>query len=71
MDNSARLQLTARITYDLGWLAAIVGGLLHFGLAVGIFQSIGLRKRNLFEAAVLLFLISIASVARSLAPEKK
>ncbi|HXW93184.1 MAG TPA: hypothetical protein VEK33_21730 [Terriglobales bacterium] len=71
MDSSARLQLIARITYYLGWLAAIVGGFLQFGLGVGIFQAIDLRKRNLFEAAVMLFVVSIASVARSLAAEKK
>jgi len=71
MDSSARLQLIAKITYYSGWLAAIVGGFLHFGLGVGVFQAIGLRKRNLFEAAAMLFIVSIASVGRSLAAEKK
>jgi hypothetical protein len=70
MDSSVRLQLVARITYYLGWIAALCGALVQFGLGAAMFRSIDLVKRNLFEASLLLFLISIASAARGLVGEK-
>ena len=70
MDSATRLQLIARITYYLGWIAALSGGLVHLGLGVAMFRSIDLVKRNLFEASMMFFVISVASAARSLAAEK-
>lgn len=67
MDHVTRLQLVARVTYYLGWLAAICGALVHFNIAVRFFTSIGLPQRNLLEAALMLFLISMASALRALA----
>jgi hypothetical protein len=70
MDSAARLQLMARITYYMGWIAALCGGLVHFGLAASLFRSMDLLKRNLLEASMMFFVISIASAARALASEK-
>jgi hypothetical protein len=70
MDSATRLQLVARVTYYLGWIAALCGGLAHFGLGAGLFRSIDLLKRNLFEASLMFFVICIASAARGLVSEK-
>jgi hypothetical protein len=70
MDSGTRMQLMARITYYLGWVAALCGGLVHFGLAAAMFRSVDLVKRNLFEASIMFFVISIASAARGLVSEK-
>lgn len=67
MDHVTRLQMLARATYYLGWLAAICGALVHFNVAMKLFVKIGLPQRNLLEAAVVLFLISMASALRALA----
>jgi hypothetical protein len=66
MDSRERLNLIARVTYYLGWLLLIIGGLVHAGLGKAFFQSIGLPQRNLFEAGVALFLICAASSLRAL-----
>jgi len=66
MDHFARLQLIGRVTYYLGWIAAISGGLVHFKLAARMFISINLTQRNLFEGSVLFFLICTASELRAL-----
>jgi hypothetical protein len=70
MDSATRLQLVARITYYIGWVAALCGGVVHFGVAAAMFRSADLAKRNLFEASLMFFVISIASAARGLASEK-
>jgi hypothetical protein len=70
MDSATRLQLTARITYYIGWLAALCGAVAHLGIGVNMFRSIDLVKRNLFEASIMFFVISIASAARGLGAEK-
>ena len=67
MDHVTRLQMLARVTYYLGWLAAICGALVHFNIGMKVFTAIGLPQRNLLEAALLLFLISMASALRALA----
>jgi len=67
MDSVSRLQLVARITYYAGWIVLVCGGLVHFSVAKGMFLAMNLTKRNLFEVAVALFLISIASAARAIA----
>jgi hypothetical protein len=66
MDHFARLQLVGRVTYYLGWFAAVCGGLVHFSLATRMFAAINLTQRNLFEGSVLFFLISTASELRAL-----
>jgi hypothetical protein len=66
MDSRERLNLIARVTYYLGWLLLIIGGLVHAGLGKAFFQSIGLPQRNLFEAGMALFLICAASSLRAL-----
>jgi len=70
MDSSQRLQLVARITYYIGWIAALSGAVVQFGIGAAMFRSIDLVKRNLFEASILFFLISIASAARGMVAEK-
>ena len=64
MESVTRLQLVSRITYYLGWLAAAVGALSHFGLGSRL-VAIGLSQRNLFEAGVLFFIICMASELRT------
>jgi hypothetical protein len=66
MDHLARLQLVGRITYYLGWIAALCGAAAHFQLVTRIFALSNVTKRNLFEASVLLFLICTASELRAL-----
>jgi hypothetical protein len=70
MDSATRLQLIARITYYIGWIATLCGGFVQFGLGVSMFRSIDILKRNLFEAAVIFFVISIASATRGFLAEK-
>jgi len=66
MDSRERLNLIARATYYLGWLMIIIGGLVHVNLGRAFFASIDLTQRNLFEAAMALFLICAASALRAL-----
>lgn len=70
MDSVNRLQLVARVTYYFGWLSALFGALVHFHLGTAMFLAVRLAKRNLFEASVLLFLISAVSALRVLASSK-
>jgi len=66
MDHFARLQVIGRVTYYLGWITAVCGGLAHVNLATRMFISINLTQRNLFEASMLFFLICSASELRAL-----
>ncbi len=66
MGHFARLQLTARITYYIGWIALICGGLVHVNIAKALFANMGLSQRNLFEVSVVCFLICAASELRAL-----
>ena len=70
MDSVNRLQLTSRFTYYAGWLLALLGALVHFGLGANTFRAIGLPQRNLFEGSVMLFLISAVSALRALTSTK-
>jgi hypothetical protein len=66
MDHLARLNLVARITYYLGWIAAILAGLVRiakFGSALE--RMVNLSDRNLLEASLLLFVICVASALRA------
>ena len=65
-----RLHLVAKVTYYLGWIALVCGGLVHFRVAEPLFDAINVTKRNLFEASVVCFLICMASELRALVPDK-
>jgi hypothetical protein len=65
MDHVARLQLVGRITYYIGWLSLICGGLVHLNILRTMFASLQLSQRNLFELGVVCFLITIASELRA------
>lgn len=67
MGHFARLQLTARITYYIGWITLICGGLVHVNIAKALFANMGVSQRNLFEVSVVCFLICAASELRALA----
>jgi len=68
MGHFERLEFTARITYYIGWVALICGGLVHVNIARTLFTSMGLSQRNLFEVSVVCFLICAASQLRALSP---
>ena len=65
MNHVARLQLIGRITYYVGWIALVCGGLLHLNIAKTLFLAVNLSKRNLLEVSVTCFLICIASEVRA------
>ena len=65
MGHFGRLQLVGRITYYLGWIALVCGGLVHLNVAKTLFANMQLSQRNLFEAGVVCFLICIASELRA------
>jgi hypothetical protein len=67
MGHIARLQLVGRITYYVGWLTLVCGGLVHVNIAKTLFMNIDLSQRNLFEFSVMCFLICVASELRALA----
>jgi hypothetical protein len=67
MGHFARLQLVGRISYYLGWIALVCGGIVHFNIARAMFLKIDLSQRNLFEVSVVCFLICVASELRALA----
>ena len=68
MGHLARLQLAGRVTYYLGWISLFCGGLAHFNIARSTFAAISLTQRNLFEGAVVCFVICIASELRAATP---
>jgi len=65
MSHVIRLQLIGRVTYYVGWIALVCGGLLHLNIATKLFLAVSLTKRNLFEVSVVCFLICIASELRA------
>ncbi len=65
MDHTGRLQLIGRVTYYLGWIALVCGGLVHLNIARTLFAAMQLSQRNLFEVGVVCFLICIASELRA------
>jgi len=71
MDRFTRLQLVARITYYVGWIALICGAAVHVNIARNLFLSMDLSQRNLFEIAVVSFLICVATELRALANAEK
>jgi hypothetical protein len=71
MDRSARLHVVGKITYYLGWISLVCGGLLHLGVGRPLFTALSLTKRNLFEVAVVAFVICLASEIRALGATEK
>jgi hypothetical protein len=68
MGHFARLLLVGRVTYYVGWIALVCGGLVHLNIARSLFLMINMTQRNLFEVSVVCFLICIASELRALVP---
>jgi len=71
MDRSARLHLVGRITYYVGWVTLLCGGLVQLNIAKALFTAISLSKRNLFEVSIACFIICVASEVRALASAEK
>ena len=65
MSHVARMQLAGRITYYLGLLALVCGGLVHLNIASSLFSH-HTAQRNLFEVTMTSFMICIASEFRAL-----
>jgi hypothetical protein len=68
MDHAGRLELIGRITYYVGWIALLCGGLFHINVAKSLFMAVDLPQRNLFEVSVVCFVICIASELRARGP---
>jgi hypothetical protein len=71
MDRADRLHLVGRITYYVGWIALLCGGLVHLNIGRGAFLAISLTQRNLFEVAVACFIICVASEVRAMSAAEK
>ena len=71
MDHAARLQLVGRVTYYVGWISLVCGGVVHINIARSFFGAMNLTQRNLFEVSVISFVICIASAVRALVPVGK
>jgi hypothetical protein len=71
MDGSARLHLVGRITYYVGWVSLLCGGLVQLNIAKALFMSVSLTKRNLFEVSLACFVICMASEIRALTTSEK
>ncbi len=71
MDRSMRLHLVGRITYYIGWISLLCGGLVQLNIAKSLFVAINLTKRNLFEISVVCFIICVASELRALTQGEK
>jgi hypothetical protein len=67
MGHFARLQLVGRITYYLGWISLLCGGLVQLNIGRSAFMALSLTKRNLFEVSIVLFVICMASELRAVA----
>jgi hypothetical protein len=65
MNHVTRLQLIGRVTYYVGWVALVCGGLVHLNIARTLFLAVSLTKRNLFEVGAVCFLICVASELRA------
>ncbi|MFZ0297308.1 MAG: hypothetical protein WAM13_03065 [Candidatus Sulfotelmatobacter sp.] len=71
MDRSARLHLIGTVTYYIGWISLLCGGLVQLNVAKSLFMAMSLTKRNLLEIAVASFIICVASEVRALVPGEK
>jgi hypothetical protein len=57
--------LIGKITYYVGWIALVCGGLFHLDIGTTLFVAMRLPQRNLFELGVVCFLICMASELRA------
>lgn len=71
MGHFARLQLVGKVTYYVGWVALICGGLVHVNIGKALFLKIDLSQRNLLELSMVCFVICVASELRALAGAEK
>jgi hypothetical protein len=71
MDRADRLHLVGRITYYVGWIALLCGALVHLNIGRAAFLAISLNQRNLFEVAVVSFIICMASEVRAMSAQEK
>lgn len=71
MDRSTRLHVIGKISYYLGWISLICGGLVHMNLAKGLFLALNLTQRNLLEICVVCFIICVASEVRAASAAEK
>jgi hypothetical protein len=65
VNHVTRLHLIGRVSYYIGWIALVCGGLVHLNIAKTLFMAVNLSKRNLFEVGAVCFLICIASELRA------
>ncbi len=65
MGHFGRLLLVARVTYYLGWIALLCGGLAHLNIATRLFLAMNLSQRNLLEIGITCFVICMASELRA------
>jgi hypothetical protein len=65
MSHVIRLQWIGKVTYYVGWIALVCGGLFHLNIASKLFSAMTLMPRNLLEVSVMCFLICIASELRA------
>jgi len=66
MGHFARLQMVGRVSYYLGWISLLCGGLAHRNIGRSLFAALSVNKRNLFEVSVMFFVICMASQLRAL-----
>jgi len=71
MGHLARLQLVGKVTYYLGWISLLCGGLVHLRIGQSMFLALDLTKRNLFEVSMVCFVICMASELRAIAPAER
>ena len=71
MGRTAGLQVVSKITYYVGWISLICGGLLHMNIGRALFTAINMTKRNLFELGVVCFIICVASEVRTIGSAEK
>jgi hypothetical protein len=65
------MHLVGKITYYVGWISLLCGGLMHVNIARGVFTALNLTQRNLLEVSVVCFVICMASEVRALASSEK
>ena len=71
MDHVTRQHLIGRITYYVGWLALLCGGLFQLNIGRALFMGMNLTKRNLLELSVVCFVICMASEVRATSSTEK
>jgi hypothetical protein len=68
MKRVVRLEYVSRVAYYLALVATFLGALSHFSVRINLrLDSLQLTQRNLIEASLLLFIMSMASELRVIA----